>query len=108
MSTQKLYDQWSATYDSVDNKTRDLEKIACEDVLSEIAFTNVLELGAGTGKNTSWLAERAARVMSVDFSEEMQAVARAKVGDGMSSFGLRTSVSRGRSTISTPISSRAA
>jgi malonyl-CoA O-methyltransferase len=81
MSTQKLYDQWSATYDSVDNKTRDLEKIACEDVLSEIAFTNVLELGAGTGKNTSWLAGGAARVVSVDFSEEMQAVARAKVKD---------------------------
>ena len=86
MSTQKLYDQWSTTYDSVDNKTRDLEKIACEDVLGEISFTNVLELGGGTGKNTSWLAGRAARVMSVDFSEEMQAVARAKVSNGNVEF----------------------
>jgi ubiquinone/menaquinone biosynthesis C-methylase UbiE len=88
MSTQKLYDQWSATYDSVENKTRDLEKIACEATLGEIAFKNVLELGGGTGKNTSWLSERAEHVMSVDFSEEMQAVARAKVRSGKVEFRL--------------------
>ena len=79
MSTQKLYDQWSATYDSVENKTRDLEKSACETVVGGISFKRVLELGGGTGKNTSWLAGRAERVMSVDFSEEMQAIARTKV-----------------------------
>lgn len=79
MSTQKLYDQWSATYDTVENKTRDLEKLACEAVLSDILFTRVLELGGGTGKNTTWLSERAEQVMSVDFSEEMQAIARTKV-----------------------------
>lgn len=79
MSTQNLYDQWSATYDTVENKTRDLEKVACETVLSTIPFTRVLELGGGTGKNTPWLAERAEHVISVDFSPEMQSVARAKV-----------------------------
>lgn len=79
MSTQKLYDQWSATYDTVENRTRDLEKVACETVLSTIPFTRVLELGGGTGKNTPWLASRAEQVLSVDFSPEMQAVARAKV-----------------------------
>src|ERR687897_189632 len=76
MSTQKLYNQWSATYDSVENKTRDLEKRACETVVGGISFKRVLELGGGTGKNTSWLGVRAENVMSVDFSEEMQAVAR--------------------------------
>jgi len=79
MSTKKLYDQWSATYDDVDNRTRDLEKRACENVLSDSESSNVLELGGGTGKNTTWLAGRAERVMSVDFSEQMQAVAREKV-----------------------------
>jgi len=79
MSTQKLYDQWSATYDTVENKTRDLEKAACETVLAGITFTRVIELGGGTGKNTSWLASRARNVLSVDFSEEMQAIARAKI-----------------------------
>jgi len=79
MSTQRLYDQWSATYDEVKNKTRDLEKLACEKVLSDIAFETVIELGSGTGKNTVWLSERAKRVISVDLSEEMQAVAKTKV-----------------------------
>ena len=79
MSTQTLYDQWSETYDAVENKTRDLEKVACETILGDLKFSNVIELGGGTGKNTVWLAERAAKVLSVDFSEEMQAVARSKV-----------------------------
>ena len=79
MTTQKLYNQWSSTYDSVENKTRDLEKIACETVLSSVSFKRVVELGGGTGKNTAWLADRAERVLSVDFSPEMQAVAKAKV-----------------------------
>jgi ubiquinone/menaquinone biosynthesis C-methylase UbiE len=79
MSTQHLYNQWSATYDAVENKTRDLEKLACESVLGDVPFTRVLELGGGTGKNTIWLAERAEQVLSVDFSDEMQAVARSKV-----------------------------
>ncbi|HLA95496.1 MAG TPA: methyltransferase domain-containing protein [Pyrinomonadaceae bacterium] len=79
MSTQKLYDQWSATYDEVENKTRDLEKLACEQVLSGVSFENVIELGGGTGKNTAWLAERAKRVLSLDLSEEMQAIAKSKV-----------------------------
>jgi ubiquinone/menaquinone biosynthesis C-methylase UbiE len=79
MSTQHLYNQWSATYDAVENKTRDLEKLACESVLGDVPFTRVLELGGGTGKNTIWLAERSEQVLSVDFSDEMQAVARSKV-----------------------------
>ena len=79
MSTQTLYDQWSETYDAVENKTRDLEKTACETILGDLKFSSVIELGSGTGKNTMWLAERAAEVLSVDFSEEMQAVARSKV-----------------------------
>ncbi len=79
MSTQRLYDKWSETYDDVENKTRDLEKQVCEQVLSGIEFENVLELGSGTGKNTLWLAGRANQVISVDLSEEMQAVAIEKV-----------------------------
>ncbi len=79
MSTQRLYDRWSVTYDEVENKIRDLEKHACEQVLSGVSFDDVIELGSGTGKNTAWLAERAKRVVSVDLSEGMQSVARQKV-----------------------------
>ena len=78
-STQKLYDEWSATYDAVANPTRDLEKRACESLLGRHSFERVLELGGGTGKNTEWLASLAREVVSVDLSPEMQAVAREKV-----------------------------
>ena len=78
-STQKLYDEWSATYDAVVNPTRDLEKRACESLLGQHSFERALELGGGTGKNTAWLAERSRELVSVDLSPEMQAVARAKV-----------------------------
>lgn len=79
MSTKALYDKWSATYDEVENRTRDLEKRACETVLSDLDFESVLELGGGTGKNTSWLAANAKRVVSVELSPEMQAMARTKI-----------------------------
>lgn len=79
MSTQELYDQWSATYDAVENKTRDLEKHAAQYVLNNISFDSVIELGCGTGKNTEWLAERTTHVTAIDLSEEMMAKAKEKI-----------------------------
>jgi ubiquinone/menaquinone biosynthesis C-methylase UbiE len=86
MSTQRMYDRWSGTYDDVENPTRDLEKHACELVLSKVSFENIIEIGGGTGKNTSWLASRGKHVTSVDLSAEMQAVAKAKVTAGNVEF----------------------
>jgi ubiquinone/menaquinone biosynthesis C-methylase UbiE len=86
MSTEKMYDRWSATYDQVENKTRDLEKQACERVLESVRFKTVIAIGSSTGKNTSWLASRASRVISVDLSAEMQAIAREKVQSGSVDF----------------------
>lgn len=88
MSTQGLYDEWSATYDSVENPTRDLEKRACETILSTIDFASVLELGGGTGKNTTWLAMRAESVVSLELSGQMQAVAKSKVTSSNVEFRL--------------------
>jgi len=86
MSTQRMYDRWSGTYDDVENPTRDLEKHACELVLSKVSFENIIEIGGGTGKNASWLASRGKHVTSVDLSAEMQAVAKAKVTAGNVEF----------------------
>lgn len=77
--TRELYDEWASTYDAVENPTRDLEKRACESVLGGMSFGTVIELGGGTGKNTAWLADRAERLISVDLSPEMQAIAEKKV-----------------------------
>jgi malonyl-CoA O-methyltransferase len=79
MTVEKAYDEWSGTYDAVANPTRDLEQRVCETVLSAVEFSSVLEIGSGTGKNTEWLGDRADRVMSVDLSKEMQAIAKTKV-----------------------------
>jgi malonyl-CoA O-methyltransferase len=79
MSTQALYDEWSATYDTVDNPTRDLEQRACREILSNVQFDSVLELGGGTGKNTVWLAESTEKIISVELSEQMQSIAKEKV-----------------------------
>jgi len=50
ISNERLYDAWAPTYDTVFNKTRDLEKNACRFTLAEIPFETVIELGCGTGK----------------------------------------------------------
>ena len=79
MDTKELYNQWSATYDEVENKTRDLEKLAGQQILGALSFENVLELGCGTGKNTTWLSRKAKHHQAVDLSEEMMAKAKEKI-----------------------------
>ncbi len=79
MSTQQLYNQWSSTYDVVENKTRDLEKQVCESLLADITAESIIELGCGTGKNTEWLAGKATHLTCIDFSEEMMNKAKDKI-----------------------------
>ena len=79
MDTKELYNQWSATYDEVENKTRDLEKLAGQQILGALSFENILELGCGTGKNTTWLSQKTKHHQAVDLSEEMMAKAKEKI-----------------------------
>lgn len=81
MSIQQAYNTWSATYDTVENKTRDLEAIALRAVLTGSGFENILEIGCGTGKNSGWLADKATNITAVDFSELMLAKAKQKVSN---------------------------
>jgi SAM-dependent methyltransferase len=86
MDTQKAYDQWSSTYDSIANKTRDLELVAGKEMLTVADFTKVLEIGCGTGKNTSWLVDKTKDLLAVDFSEGMLAVATRKINSAHVNF----------------------
>ncbi|MFN2458744.1 MAG: class I SAM-dependent methyltransferase [Chitinophagaceae bacterium] len=79
MNTQEAYNNWAKTYDTVENRTRDLEEIAAKKVLENISFSKVLEIGCGTGKNTLWLADKASNLVAVDFSEEMLQAAKSKI-----------------------------
>lgn len=80
------YNQWAETYDAVENKTRDLDQTATQAIVSDISFSDVLEWGCGTGKNTLWLAEKAKKLTAVDFSAAMLAKAKAKVTTGRVQF----------------------
>ena len=86
MRIDEVYDSWAKDYDSNLNKTRDLDRKVTVDTLSRYAFKHVLELGCGTGKNTSWLLEKANSVVALDFSEGMLAIAKKKISSNRVHF----------------------
>jgi ubiquinone/menaquinone biosynthesis C-methylase UbiE len=73
------YDRWASAYDTDANATRDLDAMIVRRFAPDVSRLEVLELGCGTGKNTSWFAERARHVTAMDFSAGMLAVASARV-----------------------------
>ncbi|CAM4248561.1 hypothetical protein GIHI108528_11850 [Gillisia hiemivivida] len=78
MSIEKAYDLWSYSYDDMQNKTRDLEKLVGKEMFEDTYYENNLELGCGTGKNTQWLIEKCNSLIALDFSEEMMNIAKQK------------------------------
>ena len=79
MTIQDAYTDWSATYDSDRNLTRDLDQQVARQQLAKLRCRSVLELGCGTGKNTPLLASIGEHVQALDFSAGMIEKARAKV-----------------------------
>jgi len=79
MKVSEAYNIWAEQYDTNENKTRDLEAIAIRTTLNNINFENCLEIGCGTGKNTSWFLTKARNILAVDLSEKMLAKAKAKI-----------------------------
>jgi len=79
MSVEKGYNEWAETYDTNTNPTRDLDHHATVATLSRYAFSSAIELGCGTGKNTSFLLTKAQSVIGIDFSANMLVLARKKI-----------------------------
>ena len=79
MSIQNAYNEWSRSYDTDRNLTRDLDQRVTREVLANLHFNSILELGCGTGKNTHFYAQIGAMVHAVDFSEGMIEKAKAKI-----------------------------
>ncbi|MGE0822807.1 MAG: class I SAM-dependent methyltransferase [Candidatus Binatia bacterium] len=71
MDIRDAYNQWSHTYDSDDNKTRDLDRVVTGHVLGHSHFTAIIEAGCGTGKNTLLFSRIGTKVQAIDFSEDM-------------------------------------
>lgn len=79
MSIQKAYNEWSQTYDTDRNLTRDLDQQIMREELADLRFNSILEIGCGTGKNTTFLTQIGTHVHALDFSEGMIAKAKEKV-----------------------------
>ncbi|MCB9067494.1 MAG: class I SAM-dependent methyltransferase [Calditrichia bacterium] len=79
MNINDAYNRWSDNYDQMENRTRDLDFQAMQDIVERLPFKTAVEIGCGTGKNTALLAKKASTVIAMDFSEGMLAKARQKV-----------------------------
>jgi len=71
MLVNEAYKNWSATYDSDRNLTRDLDRQVTRRTFETQRFKSILEIGCGTGKNTAFLASIANKMLALDFSEQM-------------------------------------
>ena len=80
------YNTWAFQYDNNINPTRDLDKVVTQESLSDLNFSNVLELGCGSGKNTEWLITKADRLVGLDFSKNMLDLARKKIKNDKVTF----------------------
>lgn len=76
------YDQWSRTYEAVENATRDLAARVLRQYSLRLRDRVILEVGCGTGLNTEYLADRAKELIAFDFSSGMLDQARAKITAG--------------------------
>ena len=79
MNNQEAYNNWSQTYDTVENKTRDLEAKALRESIVTEKPLDILEIGCGTGKNTEWLLREAKHLVGADFSSKMLEKAKEKI-----------------------------
>ena len=79
MKVEAAYNAWSATYDSDQNRTRDLDERVTRLELGDLCWKAVLEVGCGTGKNTKLLAEISEQVRCLDFSAGMIEKAKQRV-----------------------------
>ncbi len=79
VSVREGYALWADSYDQEKNGLIFVEERQVDRLLALLSFSNVLDVGAGTGRHTLKLARRGAHVTAVDQSPEMLAVARQAV-----------------------------
>ena len=88
MSIQEAYNNWSTTYDSDENFTRDLDQVVTKNTLANLQCKSILEIGCGTGKNTSLLSQIGEKVHAIDFSEGMIRRAKEKLESNNVTFSV--------------------
>ncbi len=76
LPTQAGYDRWSACYDDYPNPLIALEEPEVRAALGDVDGLDVLDLACGTGRHSLRLDSQGARVVGLDFSLGMLAIAR--------------------------------
>lgn len=88
MEIGKAYDSWATQYDTNENKTRDLEAASLKKLLQDKTFKHCLEIGCGTGKNTTWLLTICDQITAIDLSDGMLNKAKEKIQSDRVDFSL--------------------
>jgi ubiquinone/menaquinone biosynthesis C-methylase UbiE len=85
VSVQEGYALWAKSYDQEKNGLIFVEEQHTDQMLSQLHFKRVLDVGTGTGRHALKFARRGASVMAIDQSPEMLAMARqAAQNEGLS------------------------
>ena len=79
MTTREGYDRWAPSYDEPGNQLLDVEQPFVREILDGLPVGVALDAACGTGRHTEYLASLGHRVIGVDSSPAMLAVAREKV-----------------------------
>ena len=88
MNIQNAYNDWSDSYDTNINLTRDLDQRVTREIFADQHFNSILEIGCGTGKNTAFLVQIGRNVHALDFSQGMIEKAKVKVKAGNVRFSM--------------------
>ena len=82
ITTRDGYALWADSYDEPGNQVIDLEQPVVREILDGLPAGVALDAACGTGRHTAYLASAGHRVIGVDTSPEMLAVARKRVPAG--------------------------
>ena len=82
VGTQHGYAAWAPWYDEPGNQLLDIEGPIVRRILDDLPAGVAVDAACGTGRHSLYLAAQGHRVIGVDSSPDMLAVARAKLPDG--------------------------
>jgi len=78
VSVQEGYAAWATSYDERRNPLLEAEQPVVRELLADRPAGLAVDVGTGTGRHATWLAERGHRVIGVDTSRAMLDVARGR------------------------------
>jgi SAM-dependent methyltransferase len=82
ITTREGYDLWAPFYDEPGNQLLEIEQPIVREILDGLPIGVALDAACGTGRHTTYLASLGHKVIGVDTSPAMLALAREKVPEG--------------------------